>query len=245
VRGERISAREAEELSACFAAHARWLFGYACVLLRGDSALADDLVQAAFEAAARAWCTVGMLSGDQQRAWLRTTLTNIAISGFRREAAFRDRLPQIEARYRAVPADTAGEALSSMAMKRCWQIISAMPERQHAVAMLRWHQGMKEAEIAAALGMAEKTVVRCGQAWRPARLRTTARRVPIAAAERQGMIGGAQANSRDGSPRRPGSDTGRAPPSRRTQAHGSATHLSGLTSHAPVKPSLVTAEARR
>lgn len=158
MRGERISAREAEELSACFAAHARWLFGYAGVLLRGDIALADDLVQAAFEAAGRAWCTVGMLSGDLQRAWLRTTLTNIAISGFRREAAFRDRLPQIEARYRGLPADTAGEALSSMAMKRCWQIISAMPERQHAVAMLRWHQGMKEAEIAAALGMAEKTV---------------------------------------------------------------------------------------
>ncbi len=159
MRGERISACEAEELGACFAAHARWLFGYACVLVRGDSPLADDLVQAAFEAAARAWCTVGPLSEDQRRAWLRTTLTNIAISGFRRDAAFRDRLPQIEALYRRVQADTAAEAFSSMAMKRCWQIISGMPERQHAVAILRWHQGMKEAEIATALGIAEKTVV--------------------------------------------------------------------------------------
>jgi len=158
VRGERISAREADELAACFAAHARWLFGYASVLVRGDSALAEDLVQAAFEAAGRAWCTVGLLSQDQCRAWLRTTLTNIAVSGFRREAALRDRLPQIEARYRSVEADTAGEAFSSMAIKRCWQVISAMPARQHAVAMLRWHQGMKEAEIATALGMAEKTV---------------------------------------------------------------------------------------
>ena len=33
-----------------------------------------------------------------------------------------------------------------------------MPERQHAVALLRWQQDMKESEIAAALGMAEKTV---------------------------------------------------------------------------------------
>jgi RNA polymerase sigma-70 factor, ECF subfamily len=158
VRGERISGREAEELGACFTANASWLFGYACVLVRGDRALADDLVQAAFEAAGRAWCTVGSLSENQRRAWLRTTLTNIAISGFRRDAAFRDRLPQIEARYRRAEADTAGEAFSSMDMKRCWQIIGGMPARQHAVAMLRWHQGMKESEIAAALGMAEKTV---------------------------------------------------------------------------------------
>jgi hypothetical protein len=32
-----------------------------------------------------------------------------------------------------------------------------MPERQHAVAMLRWQQDMKEGETAAALGIAEKT----------------------------------------------------------------------------------------
>src|SRR6266496_4167079 len=55
VSDERISAREAEELAVCFAADARDLFGYACVLARGDRALADDLVQAAFEAAGRAW----------------------------------------------------------------------------------------------------------------------------------------------------------------------------------------------
>lgn len=33
-----------------------------------------------------------------------------------------------------------------------------MPERQHAVALLRWLQDMKEGEIAAALGISEKTV---------------------------------------------------------------------------------------
>jgi RNA polymerase sigma-70 factor (ECF subfamily) len=158
VHGERFSAGEAEELGACFAAHARWLFGYACVLVHGDRALADDLVQAAFEAAGRAWCTVGLLSQEQRRAWLRTTVTNIAVSSFRRDAAFRDRLPQIEARYRSAQADTAGEAFSSMALKRCWEIIGGLPARQHAVALLRWHQGMKESEIAAVLGIADKTV---------------------------------------------------------------------------------------
>jgi RNA polymerase sigma-70 factor (ECF subfamily) len=154
----RISPRDAEELAACFTAHARDLFGYACVLARGDRALADDLVQAAFEAAGRAWCTVRCLAEDRRRGWLRATLANIAISGFRRDAALRDRLPRIEARYRGSPPDTPGQALSSIALERCWKIIQEMPERQHAVALLRWQQDMKEREIAAALGMAEKTV---------------------------------------------------------------------------------------
>jgi RNA polymerase sigma factor (sigma-70 family) len=158
VGGERISRRDAEELAACFTAHGRDLFGYACVLTRGDRARADDLVQAAFEAAGRAWWTLGGLADDQRRGWLRTTLTNIAVSGFRRDAALRDRLPQIEARYRKTPPDTPAQAFSSIALERCWQIIKGMPERQHTVALLRWQQDMKEGEIAAALGMAEKTV---------------------------------------------------------------------------------------
>jgi hypothetical protein len=38
---ERICLRDAGELAACFAAQAGSLFGYACVLTRGDRALAD------------------------------------------------------------------------------------------------------------------------------------------------------------------------------------------------------------
>jgi len=155
---DKICSRDADELAACFAAHAGGLFGYACVLARGDRALADDLVQAAFEAAARTWGIVRGLTEAQRNAWLRTTAANIAVSGFRREAAWRDRLPRIEARYRDAPVDVVALAFSSIVLERCWQIIRAMPERQHAVAVLRWQQGMKLTEIAAALGMAEKTV---------------------------------------------------------------------------------------
>ena len=43
----------------CFKAHARDLFGYACVLARGDQTQAEDLVQGAFEAASRAWPVLG------------------------------------------------------------------------------------------------------------------------------------------------------------------------------------------
>ena len=155
---ERICPRDASELAACFAAHAAGLFGYACVLARGDRALADDLVQAAFGAAARDWGILRCRAEEQRRAWLRTTVANIAASGFRREAAWRERLPRIEARYRQAPVDLPALAFTSIVLERCWQIIKDMPERQHAVAALRWQQGMKQTEIAAALGVTEKTV---------------------------------------------------------------------------------------
>ncbi len=159
----RISPREAEELAACFRAYARDLFGHACVLTRRDRAMAEDLVQAAFEAAAEAWQILGDLTEEQRRGWLWRTLANIAVDGFRRETAFRDRLPRIEALYRKIQADPPEQAppeqvLSSIALERCWRIIQGLPQRQHAVALLRWQLDMKESEIAQVLGMDEKTV---------------------------------------------------------------------------------------
>ncbi len=154
----QISPREAEELALCFQAQARDLFGYACVVTRGDRALAEDLVQAAFEAAGRAWQVLRDLTEEQRRSWLWRTLANIAVDGFRRETAFRDRLPRIEVLHRKVQADPPEQALSSIALERCWRIIQGLPERQHAVALLRWQLDMKESEIATVLGIDEKTV---------------------------------------------------------------------------------------
>ena len=164
----RISPREAEELAACFRAYARDLFGYACVLTRRDQAMAEDLVQAVFEAAAEAWHVLGDLTEEQRRGWLWRMLASIAVDGFRRETAFRDRLPRIEALYQKIQADPPEQAppeqappeqvLSSIALERCWRIIQGLPQRQHAVALLRWQLDMKENEIAQVLGMDEKTV---------------------------------------------------------------------------------------
>ena len=154
----RISPRYAAELAACFEAHARELFGHACVLAREDRTQAEDLVQAAFEAACWAWHVLRGLAEEQRRYWLRRTLANIAVSRFRREAEFRDRLPRIEIRYRKIQADPAEQAFSAITLERCWAIIQRMPERQHAVALLRWRLDMKEADIAAILGMNPTTV---------------------------------------------------------------------------------------
>ena len=92
VSGDQIPKDHAEELGDS-AAYAPGLFGYACALTQGDHALADDLVQAAFMAAAPQWPTMRCLHDAQRLRWLHTTVGNLAISAFRRNKAFGDRLP--------------------------------------------------------------------------------------------------------------------------------------------------------
>lgn len=154
----RLAPRDVAELSDFFAAHDRWLFGHACVRTRGERELAADLVQDTFEAAARAWAMLRGHDGGRQRAWLLGTLANKDVSEFRRQEAFRRRQPDIQARYQATAADTAAAALNAIALERAREIISAMPPRQQAVALMRWQDRMRAGEIAAALGVAEGTV---------------------------------------------------------------------------------------
>ena len=91
---DKIPKDHAEELGDCFAAHARGLFGYACALTRGDRALADDLVQSTFVAAARQWSTMRCLRDAQRLRWLQTTVSHLAISSFRHNGSLGDHLPR-------------------------------------------------------------------------------------------------------------------------------------------------------
>ena len=154
----RIPACHVAELADFFAAHDQWLFGHACVRTRGDRELAADLLQDTFEAAARAW---NMLRGHpdrRQRAWLLSTLAHKDISDFRRQEAFRRRQPAIHARYQPTAADTEAEALNAIALARARELIDDMPPRQREIALLRWQDHLRIAEIAARLGVAEGTV---------------------------------------------------------------------------------------
>jgi RNA polymerase sigma factor (sigma-70 family) len=128
------------------------------VRTRGDRELAADLVQDTFEAAARAWAMLREQASGRQRAWLLGTLANKDVSDFRRREAFRRRQPDIHARYQATAADTAAQALNAIALERAREIIEGMPPRQQEIALMRWRDRMKAAEIAAELGLAEGTV---------------------------------------------------------------------------------------
>ena len=154
----RIPQRHVAELTRFFAAHDQWLFGHACVRTRGDRELAADLVQDTFEAAARAWATLRGHAGGRQRAWLLGTLANTDVSEFRRKEAFRRSQPDIQARYQPTAADTAAQALNAVALERAREIIEEMPPRQRMIALMRWQDRMRAAEIAAELGVAEGTV---------------------------------------------------------------------------------------
>ncbi len=154
----RIAQLHVAELSGFFAAHDRWLFGHACVRTRGDRELAADLVQDTFEAAARAWPTLRERASGRQRAWLLGTLANKDVSDFRHKEVFRRRQPDIQARYQPTAADTAAQALNAIALERAREIIEEMPPRQKKIALMRWQDRMKAAEIAAELGVAEGTV---------------------------------------------------------------------------------------
>ena len=154
----RLPQRHVTELSSFFTAHDRWLFGHAFLRTDGDRELAADLVQDTFEAAARAWTRLRRRGGTQQRAWLLGTLAHKNISDFRRREAFRRKQPDIAARYRGAASDTAARALNSIALEQARKIIEDMPPRQKKVALMRWQDHMKAAEIAAELGIAESTV---------------------------------------------------------------------------------------
>ena len=156
--GDKIPEDHVAEIADCFAAHAPGVFGYACVLACGDRALAEDLVQSAFVAAAGQWPTVRCLCDAQRMSWLHTTVGHLAVSVFRQHDAFRGRLQRLEALYRPPSPDTHDEAVSGIALERCWQAIQALPPQQHAVAVMRWLLAMTTSEIAAALDIAEGTV---------------------------------------------------------------------------------------
>lgn len=155
---EHITPSDADELASCFTEHARAVFGYACALTRGDKGRAGDLVQAAFEAAAGVWPVLRDLSDDQRRSWLRRAVANLVVDSFRLQDVFRDRRARIEGRHRKAPGGTGSLAFSPVTLERCGQIIGELTERQHAIALMRWHLDMKEAEIAAVLGVGETTV---------------------------------------------------------------------------------------
>jgi RNA polymerase sigma factor (sigma-70 family) len=148
----------AAELADCFSRLASQVYDRAYFITRGEQALAEDLVQEAFQAAARNWGKLRTLSPEEQAGWLCRVAVNIAINGFRRNRTARDKQSLVWQRYQPREADTHVQALSAIALQRCWEVIQRLPERQHLVALLRWGYGMKSREIAEVLGISEGAV---------------------------------------------------------------------------------------
>jgi RNA polymerase sigma factor (sigma-70 family) len=121
--------------------HALWAARLS-FLLTGEPSLAEDLVQEAFLGLYRHADRV-----ENPRAYLRVTLVNLAGRNRRREQ-------RRAAAYRIV----ANRDIVSDGSNDLFELVVSLPLKQRVVIVLRYYEGLSEAEIAAALGCAPGTV---------------------------------------------------------------------------------------
>lgn len=121
------------------------------VLLAGGRQDGEDLLQAGLERLLRR----GRRIEGSPEAYLRRTLYNLAADGWRRQGAWRRKLPVISASQSpAEPDVTAAVDLREALMR----ILRMLPPRQRAVIVLRYWEQLSQAETAAALGCSEGVV---------------------------------------------------------------------------------------
>ena len=120
-------------------------FGRIAFLLTGSSEQAEDLVQEAF---ARLTARVHQLRDPLAlRGYLRTSILNLAMNGYRRrdsERAYLRRWGHTHHRETAAPPDV--EARHDL-----MDVLRSLPVRQRAVIVLRYYEDLPEKEIAAVL----------------------------------------------------------------------------------------------
>ena len=135
-----------EGLDALVAERGRALLATA-VLLAGGAAAGEDLLQAALERLLRNWRRV-----EDPEGYLRRTLYHLAVDRWR----VRRRRPEVLAAVEPPPVPDHSEAHDLRdALLRA---LAALPPRQRAVLVLRYWEGLSEAEAAGTLGCSVGTV---------------------------------------------------------------------------------------
>jgi RNA polymerase sigma-70 factor (sigma-E family) len=120
------------------------------IMLTGNRADAEDLVQAALAKTYLAWGKINDRAALD--AYVRRAMVNTHISWWRRRKL--EEFPTDELPDRAV-ADHAGESDLAEVVRRA---LDRLPQRMRAAVMLRYFEDMTEPEIAAALGISLGTV---------------------------------------------------------------------------------------
>lgn len=116
----------------------------------GDPSVAEELAQEALERACERWSQVRSM--ESPGAWLHRVALNLAHSRFRRRAAER----RAHARNMATAQHHEDDDVaSSVALRR---EVSALPERQKAVIVLRYYIGFDVAQTARLLDLTPSAV---------------------------------------------------------------------------------------
>jgi RNA polymerase sigma-70 factor (sigma-E family) len=124
----------------------------AAIALAGSSPEGEDLLQAALERLLRHWRRI---EGDPE-GYLRRTLYNLAADGWRRRGAWLRKLPLVQTGSAVAPSTAAVDTVDLRdALGRA---LALLPPRQRTVLVLRYWEGLSQAEIAELLGCPEGTV---------------------------------------------------------------------------------------
>lgn len=115
------------------------------VLLTGSKEAGEDLLQAGLERLLRHRSAI---VGDPE-GYLRRTLYNLAADGWRRQRAWRRRLPLLQNETATAVADGTREVDTRDALIR---LLMRLPPRQRAVIVARYWEQLSEAETAVVLG---------------------------------------------------------------------------------------------
>ncbi|PXY31796.1 SigE family RNA polymerase sigma factor [Prauserella muralis] len=117
--------------------------------LTGNPHDAADLVQTVLEKIGSRWAHV-LRKTDDPLAYIRRSMANAHISRWRRRRK--------ENLVADVPESRAFTHADPFEHEPLWQALRELPPRQRAVIVLRYYEGLSEAEIAASLGVSPGTV---------------------------------------------------------------------------------------
>lgn len=116
--------------------------------LTGNPHDAADLVQTVLEKIGSRWLGRRAFC-DEPLAYVRKAMANAHVSHWRRTRR--------ESLVAEMP-DNAFEQFDRLDHEPLWQALRGLPPRQRAVIVLRYYEGLSEAEIAEALGISKGTV---------------------------------------------------------------------------------------
>jgi RNA polymerase sigma-70 factor (sigma-E family) len=131
--------------------HALGLIRFALMLV-GDRATAEDVVQDAFVGLYRAWC--GLTDHTNLAGYLRTAVLNKCRSVHR--SRMRARL--LRASYDPPVWSAEAAAMDGEDRREVLAAVARLPRRQREVLALKYYLGLGEHEVAATLGISRGTV---------------------------------------------------------------------------------------
>jgi RNA polymerase sigma-70 factor (sigma-E family) len=153
--GELAAAGPAVDISTLFRRHYAELVRLA-VMLVGDRPTAEDVVQDVFARLHTRRDLPGP-SGDQL-AYVRACVLNGCRSALRRRAVL-SRLARSRAAMPDLPHESAEhEVIQAEGRRQVLAALATLPRRRREVLVLRYYLGLREAEIAAVLGITQGTV---------------------------------------------------------------------------------------